>query len=406
MNIEIRPVKPHETQAFRSAIARGFGGDSREADHDRFYETLPLHRTVAAFDDGVIVGTLGEFDFDVTVPGGAQVPMAGTTVVTVRPTHRRMGILRKMMQRHLDTVAERGDPLAGLWASETAIYGRFGFGVCADRHSIDIDARKVALPPGPAEVRVDMVEGDEAKTIIPGLYAVLRTCRAGSLSRSDAWWEHRRFYDPEHYREGASARRYAVARRQGVPVGYVMYRQKEKWDDFVPDGSINVIEVFAEDEDARRALWSFLTNVDLFPNVNWWNAPIDEPMVWEASDQRQIRRKIIDTLWLRIMDVKAALEARSYESDGGLVLDVRDAQGEYTGGRFELTVDAGAGACRTTSSEAAIALDIEVLGALYMGGRSAHNLWRAGRIEGAEADVRRLDRIFRTVVPPWCPEVF
>ncbi|HSF87520.1 MAG TPA: GNAT family N-acetyltransferase [Acidimicrobiia bacterium] len=143
MHIIIRPIRESETQRFRSAIARGFGGDSREEDHDRFYEMLPLDRTVGAFDGDEIVGTLGEFDFAITVPGGAQLTMAGTTIVTVRATHRRRGILRDMMQLHLDAAHGRGDPLAGLWASETAIYGRFGFGLCADKHEIDLDTRHV-----------------------------------------------------------------------------------------------------------------------------------------------------------------------------------------------------------------------------------------------------------------------
>ncbi len=406
MDIEIRPITEDETEQFYTAIHRGFGGDSTEGDHDRFYTNLPLDRTVAAFDGGVIVGTAGEFDFDVTVPGGNSVAMAGTTIVTVRPTHRRRGILREMMRLHLQTAADRGDPLAGLWASETAIYGRFGFGLAADSHEIDIDGRRLTLPPGGDDVRVDLIEGDEAAEIIPVVYERMRFTRAGMLSRSDAWWEHRRFYDPEHHRGGASSRRYAVTRRGGEVSGYVMYRQKEKWDDFIPDGTVHVIEILAEDESSRRALWHFLANVDLFPNVNWWNAPIDEPVIWEASNRRHVRRRISDTLWLRVLDVPAALEARSYESDGDLILAVRDEFGGYADGTFALSVRDGEAQVALSAEPADLHMDAEELGALYLGGRSAHDLWRAGRIDGDRPAVTTADLLFRTLVPPWCPEVF
>ncbi len=405
MDIDIRPVREGETQAYRDAIARGFGGDSREEDHDRFYEMLPLHRTLAAFDGEAIVGTLGEFDFELTMPGGSQLAMAGTTVVTVRATHRRRGILREMMRRHLEAAHERGDPIAGLWASETGIYGRFGFGLAADSHELDIDARQVNLPQGPPDVRVDLVDGDEASRVIPQVYAELHRKRAGSLSRSAAWWEHRRFYDPEHYRDRASSRRYAIARRRGEAVGYVMFRQKEKWRDFIPDGKINVIEVFSGDEGSRRALWSFLTTIDLFPNVNWWNAPVDEPMVWEAGNRRQIRRRPSDTLWLRVLDVTAVLTTRSYEVDGEIMMKVDDAGG-FANGTYQLGVDGGAATCARSDRRPELTMGVEQLGALCLGGVSAHQLWRAGLIDGEAAAVVVADRLFRTTEAPWCPEVF
>lgn len=406
MDIEIRPIAEDEAQQFYEAIVRGFGGDAPDDGHDRFYTNLPLSRTVAAIDGGTIVGTLGEFDFDLTVPGGSTVAMAGTTVVTVRPTHRRQGILREMMRLHLQTVADRGDPLAGLWSSEAAIYPRFGFGLAADRHEIDIDSRRLELPPGPDDIRIDIIDGDEASRVIPDVYERVRTFRAGMLSRSEPWWEHRRFYDPERNRGGASARRYAVARRNGGAIGYVMYRQKEKWDDFVADGTVNVIEIVTDDDGARRALWHFLANIDLFPNINWWNAAVDEPVVWEASDRRQVRRRISDTLWLRIFDVTAALEARAYESDGRVVMGIRDEFGGYCAGTYAVDVAGGVAAVTKSDEEPRLVMDVAELGALYLGGRSAHELWSAGRIEGDRASILAADRLFRTVVPPWCPEVF
>ncbi len=406
MDLTIRPIVESETVAFRAAIARGFGSDAREEGHDRFYATLPLHRTVGAFDGDEIVGTLGEFDFELTVPGGRGLQMAGTTIVTVRPTHRRRGVLTRMMRLHLDHAGERGDPLAGLWASEAAIYGRFGFGCAADRHDLELDTRRTRLGLPPDDVTVALVDGEAASKVIPPLYEEVRSSRAGMLSRSEAWWEHRRFYDPEHHRGGASERRYAIASRGRDPVGYAMFRQKEKWENFLPDGEIDIIEVMAVDDGARRALWHLLTSIDLFPRIAWWNAPVDDPMIWEASNRRIVKRTTWDSIWVCLLDVVAALEGRHYERDGRLVIGLAHPFCPWAEGTYELTVADGIGTCRAVVADADIQLDAAELGALYLGGRSAIELAKAGLVSGSPDAVLLADRIFRTSVAPWCPEVF
>lgn len=226
------------------------------------------------------------------------------------------------------------------------------------------------------------------------------------LSRNEAWWASRRFYDAEHVREGRSALRVALAMREDQALGYALFRQKEDWDDWVARGQVGVIEVVAADDLGRRSLWDFLSHIDLFPKVEWWNAPVDHPVVVEASNRRLIRRSIADTLWIRLLDVPRALEARTYETDGRLVLDVVDAYLPEMHGSYELTVDGGVAACRAVTSEADLRLNVDDLGALYLGGRSARQQAAAGRIIGATADVTLLDRMFRTTLAPWCPEVF
>jgi predicted acetyltransferase len=406
MPFDIRSIAEAEITAFRTALAHGFGTDLVEEANDRFQTMIPLTRTIAAFDGADVVGTLGDFQFDVTVPGGAAVPMAGTTMITVRATHRRRGILTSMMRRHLETAAERGDSLAGLWASEAPIYGRYGYGSAVDRHSIQFDAATIALPSAPSDVRVDIVDAETAAKVVPAVYDAVRPARSGMLSRSQAWWANRRFYDAEHVREGRSALRVAIAMRGDTALGYALYRQKEEWDDWIARGQVGIIEVMAVDDDGRRGLFEFLSHIDLFPAVEWWNAPVDHPIVVEASNRRLIQRKIADTLWLRVIDVPRALEARSYETDGRVVMDVADGYHPATQGTFELTVDGGIASCRRTSSEAQVSLTAEDLGAIYLGGRSVPLLAAAGRIKGDTTDVALLDRMFRTSLAPWCPEVF
>ena len=156
MKITTRPITRDETVQFREAIMFGFGED---LDDDEFPpewldDLLPLDRTVAAFDGDQIVGTLGGFPFEITVPGGAQVPMAGTTIVTVAATHRRRGALSAMMNDHFRDGLKRGEPLVGLWASESLIYGRFGFGVATEQDEIEIDQSRIRVEGEAGSVRL------------------------------------------------------------------------------------------------------------------------------------------------------------------------------------------------------------------------------------------------------------
>jgi predicted acetyltransferase len=403
---DIRFIRGDEILAFREAVAFGFGDDvsDLEGAEERFNAVFPLETCIAAYEGDRMVATFGSLDFDVTVPGGT-VAMAGTTVVTVQPTHRRRGVLTSMMRMHLEQAIERGQPVAGLWASEPMIYGRFGYGLAAHSHDLTIPAGSVSLPPGPASTTIGFISHDDAPEILPPLYEKVRLATPGMLSRSDGWWKWRRLYDPESWREGASSRRLVVARRHGEPVGYAAYRQKEKWDDELPRGSIEVIEVIAVDDDARRSLWHYLTNIDLFPNVHWWNAPVDNPLYVEVDNLRQLTVRHRDTLYVRILDVPTAMEARRYEADGSLTIGVTDGF-LGRGGTLRIDVVDGMATCSPTNEAPDVTMDVSDLGSLYLGRASALPRWRAGRIDGDEMAVRTLDRLLRTAAAPFCSEVF
>lgn len=404
---EIRFITEAEAPAFLRAVPFGFGDDltEEEGTDERFRETFPLETCIAAFDDDRIVATFGSFDFDVTVPGGT-LPMAGTTIVTVQPTHRRRGVLRQMMRMHLDQAIERGQPLAGLWASEPPIYGRFGYGLATHSHDLRLRTDKITLPPGPDSDTVRIIDPSEAAELLPPMYDHVRLATPGMLSRSEVWWRNRRLRDPEHWRDGASSRRIAVASRNGTPVGYVAYRQKEKWlDDEIPEGSVEVIEVVPTDDDARRTLWHYLAHIDLFPNVHWWNAPADNPLYVEVDNLRWITTRHRDTLYLRVLDVPAALSARTYESDGAISIGVAD-DFMGRGGTFRLEVTDGVGTCTAAGGEPDVRMSVADLGALLLGRPGASTRWRAGRIHGDREAVRSLDRLMRTTELPFCSEVF
>jgi predicted acetyltransferase len=404
MDITIRPITSDEVVTFRTVLSQAFGGDPSEGGEERFVEQVDLSRTYAAFDGDEMIGTAAAFTFEATIPGGVA-PMSGLTMVSVRPTHRRRGVLRSMMEAHFADVDARSEPLSSLWASESVIYGRFGYGDAVMRHDVTVDVQRAALRDAGSGDIVRMISADEAADLLPDIYERRRLDRPGMLSRSEPWWRVRKLYDGTETSEGASSKRHAVAFRNGAPVGYVTYRQKSKWDDWLPAGTTNVVELIG-DPPAQVALWRFLASIDLFPNISWWNAPVDDPISWLATDVRGVSAKVADSLWVRLMDVARCLEMRSYRAPGRLVLGITDASRPENAGAYELVVDDGrTGSCSPTTDPADVELDVSTLGALYMGGRNPVPMATVGLIKGAPDDIRLLGHLMAWD-PPWCPEVF
>lgn len=406
MDLTVRTITADEYDDFLLNLNRTFGGDPSGEGPDRFRSLLPPDRTVAAFDGETMVGTGGGFPLELTVPGG-QLAMSGTTVVTVRPTHRRKGVLTAMMRFHLDDAREREEPLAGLWASESAIYGRYGYGSAVDRHETEVDGRTVQFIGEAPAGQVQLVEIDEAKKLAPGIHDRVRRQRPGMFARTELWWEHRLFYDPERWRDGASSRRWVFYfDAAGNATGYVAFRQKEKWEEQLAGGSVFVTELLAVDDEAHTGLWRFLTGVDLFPIAHYWSAPVDDPLPWKVNDRRRVQRKRYESLWLRLLDVPAALEARAYEGAGRMVLGLTDAFYPDLAGSYSLEAGPGGASCERTDAEPDLVMDIADLGSIYLGGHRASTLARAGRITGTPDVIAAADRIFGWSTTPWCPEVF
>jgi predicted acetyltransferase len=405
---DIRTITDADAEQFRRRLALGFGNDpdSDTASVERFQAIFEFDRTFAAFDGDDIIGTAAGFSLGLTVPGGAEVPMAGTTVIAVQPTHRRRGVFRALMESHLDDVASREEPLAGLWASESSIYGRFGYGPATYRHSIAIETGSIAFRDEQVKGSTRLLGAPEAEPIVRDLYEKARTTRAGFLSRSDAWWVHRVIADPESWRGGKSSNRYVVFEEDGSPTGYASYRQKAKWEDFAAGGEIDVSEVIATTAASHAGIWSFLTNIDLYTDLEYWNLPVDDALPFEITAPRRVRSKLVDGLWVRLMDVTAALEARAYETDGGITFDLIDASRPHNTGTYRLDVADGRGHCERVSSAAEATFDTDVMGHLYLGGGNARAMAGAGRVEGDPESVGSLHRLFHTSQAPWCPEVF
>ncbi len=408
MGIEIRTgIVDEEFDAFRRTLGYAFNFDPSDDERENFAKRLEFDRAVAAFDDGVMVGTGGAFSLRMTVPGGAApVPTGGTTVVAVRPTHRRRGLLRAMMDAHLADVAQREEPLAALWASDSGIYGRFGYGPATYRHEVEIDKGHVQFLDDPPPGRVDLLPEEDALPLLRQVYDAEAPGRAGMFGRDEDWWKNVILHDPEAWRDGYSGRRYAVYREDGVPQGYVLYRSKEKWERGHGAGATRVAELVARTHEARSGLWRFLCSFDLVTDLKHWNVPVDDELPWLVANPRRVHRTLLDGVWLRVLDVPAALEARRYRTAGRLVFELTDEAFPAAAGTYELEGGPDGAQCKPTDAEPELRLDAMALGALYLGGNRAGTLASAGHLHAAPEAVRTTDLMFGWHRAPWCQEVF
>jgi predicted acetyltransferase len=405
MAIEIRPITADELPAFVGAMSVPFGFDAKPELLERFKNRFEFARLRAAVDGGKIVGTFGALSCHLTVPGGS-IPMAGTSVVSVAPTHRRQGILRAFMADHFAELHRDGEGVAGLWASESSIYGRFGYGPASELARVKLEkahaaiAQPVALPGA-----MQLLNREEALATFPEVYDKVVANRPGMFRRSPGWWEHRALADHEEMRDGATAHRRVLHVRDAGPVGYALYRTRQNRER--QENTAIVIELVGIDAPAERALWQYLFGIDLITTIEYWNQPVDSPLVWWLADPRRLERRIVDGLWLRPVDVIKTLDARRYARPGSLVFKVNDELCPWNEGTYQLDVGEGGHAqCRRTDRAAEVELTATGLGALYLGGHRFQDLARAGVIHGDSETLRRADGMFASGRLPWCQEIF
>jgi predicted acetyltransferase len=409
--LTVRGIEAGETEAFLSAMSTPFGFDvdedaeERSQQLERFSQLFEPERARCAFDGDTMVGTLGVFSLDMTVPG-ARVACAGTTMVTVLPTHRRRGALRAMIAAHLEEARLRGDPIAALWASDSGIYHRFGYGMAsvfaeAKIHRGHIGLHRMAAAPLP----VRLVGADEARDVIRPVYDRVASRRPGMYARDDRWWA-RRLRDPADDREGATAFRYAVVDGPDGVEGYVQYRLKPgDWAEHHGNGEVKVREILAETPQAAVSLWSFIMGHDLVATIETGFLAEDDPLFSILDGWRRAMPTLLDQLWVRILDISAALEGRRYSADGQLSVAVTDPL-DRSVTNFRLTVEDGIGTVTHHTGDAELTLDLEDLSAAYLGRSRFRQLARAGRLTGTPETLALADAMFGWDPAPWCQEVF
>jgi predicted acetyltransferase len=405
MDIEIRKITEQEIPAYGRSLERTFGEVWTEQDWEAERPVFELDRCLAAFDGPDLVGTTGAYSLTLTVPG-ESLPMAGVTTVSVQPSHRRRGILTQMMRRQLDDLHDQGEPIAGLWASESSIYGRFGYGMAAPIAELRIERDRSAFirPHHPAG-RVRLVEKDEALKEFPAVFDRVARERPGMWARTDGWWK-RTVADLERWREGASPLFFVLHEStQGVD-GYAMYRVKREWKDGLPASTVRVREHMAETPDAYADLWRFLFDIDLVRQIEAYPRPVDEALPWMLAEPRRLSMSVTDGMWLRLVDLPSALAARRYWVAGRVVFDVKDTFCPWVDGRYELVGGPDGAECRPTDRPADVVLAETDLAAAYLGGVRFSLLRRAGRIEGDPDTLQRADAMFAWEPLPWCHQEF
>lgn len=408
MGIEVRPIRESELRPWLEAVETSFGEEVREERFADFRRIVEVERVHGAYDGEKIVGGGAAFSFRLTVPGARQVAAAGVTAIGILPTHRRQGMLRQLMTRQFADIRARKEPLAMLWASEGSIYQRFGYGLASLNASFEIERERSAfrLPTEQAGT-VRLVTVDEALKAFPVVYDAVCRVTPGFYERSAERWQANQLSDYPHYRQGASRMFLALLERGGDPAGYAMYRVKPEWGDLGSKSVLQVIELMGMDPAAERDMWRFLFDVDLIAHIKSGMGPVPHPLMLTLADPRRLGLRVGDGLWLRLLDVPAALAGRGYAVDGTVVLEVADGSLPDVGGRFRLTARGGEGRAEPTADAPDIELDVTDLAAVYLGGFRFSDLARAGRtIESRPGARARADAMFDSAVPPWCPEIF
>jgi predicted acetyltransferase len=401
VSIVVRAPAEDELRAAMAAGSAAFGDALKDEDFERYSATMPLDRFITAFDDGKAVGTAGAYPFRLTVPGG-ELAAGGVTWVGVVPTHRRRGILTQMMRLQLDDLHERGEPLAILWAAEAEIYGRFGYGVAIPEARIDAERARFAWrqDAGPAGA-VRIVDRDEARELFPPLYDEIRRETTGFVTRDESWWEHLKLADPESWRRGAGPKFFALLELDGRPEGFAIYRVKQDWQEGYSKSELRVGDAFARSLQGTRELWRFLFGIDLIARIQGRVDPA-LPLVLMVTDPRNVTLRVNDGVWLRLVDVEAALRGRSYASDDHVVAEIRDDYCPWNAGCWRLGSDAA-----RTDDEPELALDVADLASVYLGAFDFNALARAERVRELKAGaLDRATALFRTQRPPYCPEDF
>lgn len=359
-------------------------------------------------DDGELVAMHSSYPFtDVPVPG-ARTAVSGLTWVGVHPGHRRRGLLRAMVTEHLGRSRARGEALSALFAAEPAIYGRFGYGIAArDLHLTVRRGAQLRDVPGAQSmrVRIEHLDADRHGPLMQQVHGGVD--RPGWFTRQTpeqlAAWVH----DPEQWRDGAESSRIAVVGEPEHPLGYALFRRKGSWDAEGPTGTVKVREAVATDPAAARALWGVLTDLDLTTTVEVAQLALDDPLWFLLVDPRKASPRTGDNLWLRVLDVPAALAARRYPTEVDLVLRVEDALVQANTGHWRLV--GGPDGAQVTAVDGApdLSLDVRELGSAYLGGVGLGSLAAAGLVaEHTAGAVHRAATAFSWPLAPVCSWVW
>ena len=346
----------------------------------------------------IVVGGAHSHLIEMSVPGGTAVT-AGVANIAVQPTHRRQGVLTSMMHHQIKDIHDRGEPLAALFASESGIYGRFGYGIGSLREQWAIERQHNAYATRrETSGRFFFVDPADISEVLPDVSRRSTVGRPGVIQKAIHLWE-REARAPEHRQGGRGGIFYVAYENGGALEGYARYRTS--------GDTLTVNELMATTSEANAALWRFCFDVDLTTRTEVERRPVDDPLPWMLADPRRLQRATRDGLWLRLVDVSAALQLRTYLAVDRLVLEVHDDTCRWNDGRLELEGSPEGAVCRSTDATPDLALAARDLASAYLGAVSFTTLAQAGMVaESTPGALLRADRMFAVQCQPWTPNGF
>lgn len=392
MSIELRTSTWDDFPSVKIINARGENGYRSQVDFDAHRLVFTPDRSIMAFDGKNMVGNALSYEMDMYIPGGLS-KIAAVASVSVQATHRRKGINRSIMKYQLEDIHSRQEPLAVLQASESIIYGRYGYGMASFENNLEIEKTRSAysidhVPEGQSY----FIEESEAREIFPQIYAKAIENRVGMVRRNENWWEFR-FREPG-LKGGDPKSWFVKYQKNGENDGYLRYT--------INDVELNVIELIASSHEAYSSLWRLCLDMDLVDIIKAEHRPADEELKWMLADPRRLVEHSCDRYWVRLVDVKKALSQRSYSVDGSLTLEVRDSFLPWNEEVVELRSESGESSCATSNRNPDIVLSAGDLGAVYLGGINFSTLLAAGRIEEiTKGSISKANLMFSTKRNPW-----
>ncbi|MFC7569817.1 GNAT family N-acetyltransferase [Actinomadura namibiensis] len=376
-DVVFRDIPEADIERALELVYLAFHGRPEEERREHHRRLLQGCERIGAYDGDTLVGTLCAFPFTMSVPGG-ELPCPGVTFVSVAPTHRRRGVLSGMMRELFRRCAADGRPMAALWASESVIYGRFGYGEGTRGLLVEIDARRpLALRIEPDGRPLRLVSPEDAPELLAPYYERTRAGRAGRIARTERWWREEWLAEKDSDDEELSPPRIVAL---GEPLaGYAIYRTRSGDEDTGRPGVLWVYEIEADSPHVAAALWRYLVSIDLIGVVKAWGRPADDPLLLFAADRDQVKVTAEwPGLWVRLVDARAALESRSWAADIDLALEVRDGLAPGNAGVHRLTVKDGVASCRPSEDAPDLTFEVRDLAACYLGGTRAAHAVQAG----------------------------
>lgn len=402
-------VPEERLDEFFQVVQWAFVGEWLLEDRQDYVDALPVERArgLQVTDErrgefGEIAAVHASFGTEMIVPGARRVSTAGLSWLGVHPAHRRRGLMTAMMHDHFSRSIARGEAVSALYAMEAAIYSRFGYGMGAQTVKAEIPRGSKMWPVEGADdltVRLERADFDEHDQLVSDLQAQLT--RPGTILNPVGSGRNARFTDPVGNRKGMEKWRLAIVEDRGEPVAYAFFRRRADSSIGIHDGVCQVREFGALTPAASQKLWETLTDFDLVETTYTENLATDDPLLHQLKDARGARSKVIDNLWIRLLDVPTALQAREYFHDCDVKVALTDKHVPDNAATWRLRIDGGEAEVTRTDAPADLSMDVRHLSTVYLGGTSVESLSAAGLVrEHTAGQARELAVAMMSPVAP------